>query len=83
MIEVTSNDFQPLANFELRERWTGSRDDALSEKIVAQFQPLTSTKAAKLWKSTSRYRNELWSYAFKKFPDPLPDTSSFTSMSSH
>ncbi len=80
MIELTCNDFQPLANFELRERWIGSQKDTLPEKTLNQFQPLTSTKAIELWNYTSRYRNELWSYAFKNVSDPLPETSSFTSM---
>ena len=80
MIELTNIDFQPLVDFALLKRWTPPTKDALPEKTLAQFQPLTHTKATELWNETARYRNELWDYAFKNIPDPLPDISSFTSI---
>ncbi len=52
----------------------------LPEQTLKQLRPLTRTKAAELWNYTSRYRNELWDYASKDIPEPLPDNSSFTSI---
>ncbi len=80
MIELTGSDYRPLTSFELLERWTSPKKDTLPEQTLKQLKPLAHTKAAKLWNYTSRYRNELWDYASKDIPEPLPDTSSFTSI---
>ena len=81
MIELTSTDFSPLDSFPLVWRWADPQRDPLPVRALRHIHPLRERKASELWQHLNdRYTDELWQYAFKTIPEPLPSNSLFASI---
>ncbi len=75
MIELTQEDFRPLADFRLRWRWTNSKWDLLPETKLAQIHPLVERKAEVIWGHAIAYIEELWKHALDTTSGPITSSS--------